>query len=245
VATDERVVIVTGAARGIGLESARAARRAGFKVVGMDLNPPEDLEAFDEFVECDLLDEKVVRQLFEMVVPPLGRLHGLVNNAVVQRIGPFLDATTEDLDASYQVNVRALFVTSQWAVRDIISHGQGGSIVNLTSVTAERGASGTSVYTATKGAVAALTRAMAIELAEERIRCNVLAPAPTAGPRMFSGLTEDQIAVRTNRIPWGRLAEGSEIADGVAFLLSDASAFVTGITLPIDGGYLAYGLSHR
>jgi 3-oxoacyl-[acyl-carrier protein] reductase len=241
VAEERRVVIVTGAARGIGLETARVLSDDGFRIVGFDVLGAEDEAPFARFVEGDLRDPKQLESLVAETVPSVGSLYGLVNNAVISPIAPFLEAPLEDLDASYSVNVRALFAMTQVVARTLVSAGAGGSIVNLASVNAERGASGTSVYSLTKGAVAALTRTVAVELAPHRIRCNAVAPSPTATRRVVEGLTQEQKDVRIRRIPLGRLAEPHEIASAIAFLLSDRAEFITGTTLAADGGYLAYG----
>ena len=237
-----RAVIITGAARGIGLVTARVLRDAGFRAVGFDVIEAEEPDAFDLFVQGDLRDVTQVHDLVDQVVSSFNGLHGLVNNAVVSPIAPFLDASLDDLDVSYAVNVRALFVTSQVAARAMIDGNAGGSIINLASVNGERGASGTAVYSLTKGAVAALTRCVAVELAPHRIRCNAVAPAPTGTRRVREGLSEEQIAARVRRIPWGRLGEPSEIAKAIGFLISDDAEFITGVTLPVDGGYMAYGI---
>jgi NAD(P)-dependent dehydrogenase (short-subunit alcohol dehydrogenase family) len=238
---NHRAVIVTGSARGIGLETAHTLKAGGFAVIGLDVLPAEDAGAFETFVQGDLREQAEVRKVVQDAVATFGALHGLVNNAVVSPVAPFLEASLDDLDKAYQVNIRALFLAAQEAARAMVEGEQGGSIVNIASVNAERGVTGTAVYSLTKGAVATLTRTLAVELAPYRIRCNAVAPSPTGTRRVLEGLSEEQIDVRVKRIPWGRLGEPSEIAKGIAFLLSDEASFVTGITLPVDGGYLAYG----
>jgi 3-oxoacyl-[acyl-carrier protein] reductase len=236
-----RGVLITGAARGIGLVTAQRLTHDGFAVVGADVLPPEDRADFADFVEADLREDESVQAAVDRTVASCGRIDALVNNAAITPIGPFTEAPLDDLDAAYAVNVRALFAITQAAVRAMRAQGGGGAIVNLASVNAERGVRGTSVYSLTKGAVDALTRCLAVELAEDGIRCNSVAPAPTGTRRVRELLNEEQIAARESRIPVGRLGEPEDVANAIAFLLAPESAFLTGVTLPVDGGYLAYG----
>lgn len=233
-------VLVTGAARGIGLATSRRLQEDGFRVVGFDILAPEDAGPFERFHNQDLSDGDRIQAAVNATIDEFGGLHGLVNNAAVSLVGPFLEADMADLDTAYSINVRAVFAFSQIAARAMIPAG-GGAIVNLASINAARGVIGTSIYSTTKGAVATLTRCLAIELAPHGIRCNAVAPAPTGTRRVFELLRPEQIDARVRRIPLGRLAEPDEIADGVAFLLSDRARFLTGVVMPIDGGYLAYG----
>jgi len=235
---DGTVVVVTGAARGIGLATATLLTERGATVVGLDLDRPERDIGFAGFHLVDLRDDAAVEAFFDDVVATHGRIDGLVNNAVLVTVGPFLDSSLADLDRAYAVNIRALFHAAQQAARRM---GEGGSIVNLASVNGERGVRNTSVYSLTKGAVAALTRTMAVELTERGIRCNAVAPSPTGTDKVLALLSAADIETRTRRIPLGRLATPPEIAQAIAFLVSPASSFVTGHVLPADGGYLAYG----
>lgn len=234
------VVLITGAARGIGLETARRLAADGFRVAGFDLLEPEEPELFARFFVDDLRDLAAVRSAVDELTRTFDGIDGLVNNAAVAPVALFLEARLEDLDAAYAVNVRALFAISQLVARAMTAKG-GGSIVNLASVNAERGVAGTSIYSTTKGSVAALTRTLAMELAPHGIRCNAVAPSPTGTRRVLESLSSEQLDVRVRRIPMGRLANPQEVADAVSFLLSPRAAFLTGITLPVDGGYLAYG----
>lgn len=240
-ASGPRTVIITGAARSVGLETARRAQVAGFAVVGLDLNEPEDGAPFEEFIRGDLTDPAFIEDALTRASGATGSVYGLVNNAADMRVGPFLDATVDDLDASLAVNLKAAFLLTQVVVRRMLSTATRGVIVNITSVNAERGVEGTSVYSSTKGALASLTRALAVELSVHQIRCNAIAPSLIATYNAERLLTPTQVENRKSRIPLGRLTTVSDVADAIVFLLGDQADFMTGITLPVDGGYLAYG----
>ncbi len=236
---NQPVVVITGAARGIGLNTAKLLATQGTAVVGVDVMPNDD-DSFAAFHRIDLTDAAAVEEVFAKIAADVGPITGVVNNAAVVSISPFLDASLDDLDLAYAVNLRALFHVAQVAGRQMRGSG-GGSIVNLASVNAERGVTGTSVYSLTKGGVEGLTRTLAVELAPYGIRCNAVAPAPTGTDRVLGQLSEADVQLRARRIPLGRLARPSEIADGIAFLLSDSAAFINGQVLAVDGGYLAFG----
>lgn len=238
--TESNVVLVTGAARGIGLEIAKQLTNGSVSVIGVDITLPEDPGVFAEFLQCDLREEDQIVESVGRVVGTNGRLDGLVNNAAVTPVGPFLEVPLTDLDEAYSVNVRGLFCMAREAGRAMSRLG-GGSIVNLSSVNAYRGVQGTAVYSLTKGAVSALTKTIAVELASVNVRCNAIAPAPTATRRVMQLLDDEQVASRVARIPWGRLGRPNDIAAAAVWLLSPEASFITGVALAVDGGYLAYG----
>lgn len=235
-----RAVLVTGSARGIGLETSRMLAAAGWQVVGLDVLGPEDDSCFESFYRADLSNvretESVVKEILQRSAP----VYGLVNNAAVAPVGSFLDSSVGTLDDALAINVRSMFVVTRLAAQRMVAAG-GGSIVNLASVNAARGVTRTVTYSVTKGAVVAFTRAVAVELASEGVRCNAVAPAPTSTRRVLEVLSDEDIAARTARIPMGRLGRPADMAAAVKFLLSDDASFITGTVLPVDGGYLAYG----
>jgi NAD(P)-dependent dehydrogenase (short-subunit alcohol dehydrogenase family) len=223
-------VLVTGAARGLGLAFARHLASEGAAVLGADL-----LEAETEFplVRVDVTDP---RSLTEAVREELGGLDALVNNAAVVDLErrPFWDISEEEWDRVMSVNVKGVWLTTR-AVLPLLREAGGGAIVNVASEVAFSGSTGRAHYVASKGAVVSLTRALARELAPDGIRVNAIAPGyiPTEGATSMAPDGYD-----ATRTPLGRVAEPDDLLGTVAFLASDDSSFITGQTLLVNGGRL-------
>ena len=235
-----RLVVITGAARGIGLDTAQVLNQNGWKVVGIDMIPAEDPAVFAGFYTVDITDRKLIDETISKIVITHGSIFGLVNNAALTPVAPFLNAKDEDLDLAIEVNVKSVFRITR-SVGEHMKEQGCGSIVNLASVNAERGVTNTTIYSLTKGAIEAFTRTLAVEFASHNIRSNAIAPAPTSTKKVLALLDQAAIEVRTNRIPMKRLGRPRDMANAIQFLLSDESEFITGSILPVDGGYLAYG----
>lgn len=233
--------LVTGAGRGIGRACALALARAGADVIAV-ARTEADLRSLSaeagpgmETWPADVASEPFLRQLEQ-----LGRLDILVNNTGTNRPAPFVDVTATDLDAVVGLNVRAAFRVAQSGVRAMRRAGCGGSVINMSSQMGHVGAPLRTVYCMTKHAIEGLTKAMAVELAPERIRVNAVAPTFIETPMTRPML--DDPAFRADvlgRIPLGRLGQCEDVASAVVFLASPASAMVTGDSLKVDGGWTA------
>jgi NAD(P)-dependent dehydrogenase (short-subunit alcohol dehydrogenase family) len=231
-------VLVTGAARGLGLELARHLRGEGAQVLAADLVESSDqLErAGVQLVQADVSLESDVERLADAARDRLGGLDALVNNAAVVDLErrPFWEIAAEEWDRVLAVNVRGPWLCAK-AMLPMLRESDGGAIVNLTSETAFTGSPGIAHYVSSKGALVSLTRALARELGDEGIRVNAVAPGyvPTEGSRSMTLGGYDPSAT-----PLGRVGEPGDLLGAVAFLLSDESGFVTGQTLLVNGGRL-------
>ena len=243
---DGRVVVVTGAARGLGAEIVRAFARAGARVAALDRDADALARAAAESPEAaaalrlavDVTDHDAVDRALDRVVEALGALHVLVANAGIGIRGPALDVPPADFERVVDVNLNGLFFCDRLAARRMQA---GGAIVNLASV---MGLSGgifpNAAYQASKGAVVNLTRALALEWASRGLRVNAVAPnyvdTPLTEP-IFSD--PEKLAAVMVHTPLGRLPSPEDVADAVLFLASDAARSITGHVLAVDGGYLA------
>ncbi len=249
---DGKVALVTGASRGIGEASARALDRAGARVV-LSGRTTADLQrlaaelAHDPLVlEADLAPPRAGTELAERVLEAVDHVDILVNNAgIPMRRTP--DALTEeDFDLVFSINVRSLLMLTLGLAPAMIERG-GGSVINISSIASLRGPLGRVAYAGTKGAVDAMTRALAADWGPQNIRVNAICPGLIAtaiwedNRRNIPGLIEqmeDQIALKR----WG---DGDDIADVVVFFASDASRYVTGEVIAVDGGMARVGSAPR
>lgn len=245
----DKVVIVTGASRGIGADTARVLARAGAMVV-VAARDEERLRtvADDIFAEggeaiavrTDVTQPADIERLVERTVQTFGRLDAAFNNAGggEYRPAPMHELSIEDFDRTIDVNLRSLFLSLKYEIPAML-HAGGGSIVNMSSKAGlSASARGISPYVAAKHGVIGLTKIAATEYADRNIRVNAVAPGPVYTDRI-AALTDEQRAPITDAVPLGRIASTEEVANAVAWLLSDRSSYVTGVALPIDGGLLA------
>ena len=233
--------IVTGAAQGIGEACARRFAREGAHVVVSDVADAPGQAVASElgatYVHCDVGDKAQVDALVAQTVAKHGRIDVLVNNAGIFKAADFLDVTESDFDAVLRVNLKGSFLVGQAVAREMAKAGSG-NIVNMSSVNAVLTIPSISSYNVSKGGINQLTRVMALALADKGIRVNAVAPGTIATElAMKAVLTSDEAKARImSRTPMKRLGAPSEIADVVAWLASDASSYVTGEIVVVDGG---------
>jgi NAD(P)-dependent dehydrogenase (short-subunit alcohol dehydrogenase family) len=232
-----KVAVITGASGGIGSATVDAFRREGAQVVGVDLRngAPGDLG-----LSVDVTDEAAVEQMYRHVREELGRIDILFNNA---GISPDDDVSV--LDTSYEawqrvqdVNLKSVFLCCKHGIPHLLDAG-GGSVINTASFVAVLGAATSQIsYTASKGGVLALSRELGVQFARRGVRVNALCPGPVDTPLLQELYANDpeQAQRRLVHIPMGRFGKAEEIANGVLFLASDESSFVTASTFLVDGG---------
>jgi NAD(P)-dependent dehydrogenase (short-subunit alcohol dehydrogenase family) len=233
-----KVCVVTGAAGGIGAATAARFREEGAVVVGVDLVP--GLDGVDLSLACDVADDSAVAAMFQSVRDAYGRADVLFNNAGISPTddGSVLDTTLDAWQRVQDVNVRSVFLCCKHGIPLLLESG-GGSVINTASFVAVMGAATSQVsYTASKGAVLAMTRELGVQFARQGVRVNALCPGPVNTPLLQELYAADpvQAARRLVHLPMGRFAEALEIANAVVFLASDESSYVNASTFLVDGG---------
>ena len=241
----DKVVVVTGAARGIGRAVSERLIAGGAKVVWADIDI-SGIDATDSSlaVKCDVAQPADVAAVVEKAVDTFGRIDGLVNNAGIIKAGDFLDYPIEDFDRVLGINLRGAFVMGQAVARQMVKQieagGTPGVIVNMSSINSVVGIPNQLGYCVSKGGIAQLNRVMALALAQHGIRVNAVGPGSIMTDILASTMKDPsakhKILIRT---PIGRVGEPDEVAQVTEFLLSEASSYITGETIFCDGGRLA------
>jgi NAD(P)-dependent dehydrogenase (short-subunit alcohol dehydrogenase family) len=249
-----KVAIVTGGAKGIGFGSTKRLFEDGATVVMFDVDEAGIKLAKDALpnfsdrltgMKVDISSDSQVKEAISEVGQKYGQIDYVVNCAGIQTYGTAVDTTEETWDRTFDVNVKSMYLTAKYAIPFMRKAG-GGSIVNISSVQSLANQKGVVAYAASKGAINALTRAIAVDHAAEQIRCNAILPASVDTPmlrasaRAFSkDRSEDEILNEWGKShPIGRMASIHDIGELVGFLCSDKSSFITGSSYVIDGGLM-------
>jgi len=240
-----KITIVTGGASGIGAAIAERFAAEGAEAIAADLACAEDgltgggkprLHRH----KLDVSDGASVQRLVEAVLARFERVDVLVNCAGIGANKPFLDTPVELFDRILAVNLRGTFLMSQAVARRM--QPEGGSIINIGSISGLRGNLGRAAYGASKGGLVTMSEVMAVELASRKIRVNVIAPGPIETPLVEAMLSPAERAIWTRQLPLGRYGTAAEVAAAAVFLASDEASYITGHVLAVDGGFLAGGV---
>jgi NAD(P)-dependent dehydrogenase (short-subunit alcohol dehydrogenase family) len=234
-----KVCVITGTASGIGAESARLFEREGATVVGIDLDAEQAVGGLT--IAANVADEEQVKAAMATAVEQYGRIDVLMNNAGINPSddGSVLETSLESWQRVQDVNLRGVFLCCKYGIPPMLDSGGGGSVINVASFVAMMGAAVSQIsYTASKGAVLALSRELGVEFASRGVRVNALCPGPANTPLLKELFAKDpdRAAKRLVHVPMGRFAEAEEIAAAALFLAGDESSFITATSLLVDGG---------
>jgi len=239
-----KVVIVTGAAKGLGLASCVALVREGYTVIGVGRSNSNEFKALSAvnngnafFIEFDFINTKEISQLAKKITKEHGRPYALVNNAAVGHDGVLATMHERDIASLIKINVEAPILFTKYISRSMLLNREG-RIVNVGSIIGSTGFNGLSVYGASKSALEGFTKSLSRELGKANITVNTLAPGYMS-TAMTEGLQGDKLASIKRRSPLGRLAKVNEAAEAIVFLLSSGANSITGTTLTVDAGSTA------
>lgn len=250
----DKVAVVTGGGSGIGRHAAVLMAKHGAVVAVIDLHEETAREAAEEIqaaggkasahgADCSLIAD--LERVFGEIGAQYQRIDVLFNNVGCPNAHGINDVTEADWNRSINVNIKSGFFATQQALPWMRKTGRGGSIIFTSSAAGLVASRTTPLYTLTKAAVVGLTKALAVHLADEAIRVNAVCPGPVDTPMLPGFMNrgpegkEEVAQLYSSRVPLGRVATPDEVAEAVVFLASDAASYVTGVPLPVDGGYVA------
>ena len=246
-----KVAIITGARRGMGKSHAITLAKAGIKVVVADISQEDCQKVVDEMkkqggqglaVKCDVTKKEEVDKMVEMAIKKWGRVDILVNNAGICQFKPFLELTEEEWDRTLNINLKGYFLCAQATAKEMVKK-KSGVIINIASIAMGQvgvGFPNLAHYCASKGGIVGLTETLALELAPYGIRVNAISPGAIETPMVDPLKTDPKTMEATlARIPLHRMGKPEEVSNLVLFLASDASSYMTGSDVVIDGGWLS------
>lgn len=247
--TDQKYMLITGAAGGIGRATVKLFSEKGWRVIGVDRQPFGDgFPESGEFIQADISEPLQWEEIFEQVKGFTDTLDALINNAAYQVSKPLIETSVEEWDAVMASNLRSVFLSAKLAYPLLKARG-GGAIVNVSSVHAVATSKDIAAYAASKGGILALTRAMAIEFAPVSVRVNAILPGAVDTPMLRAGLNRDhagsgsmeqRLENMARRTVSGKVGKPLEIAQSIFFLADgELSSFMTGQAMIVDGGATA------
>jgi len=242
----KRYVVITGASRGIGRAAWELFAKNDWFVIGIGRSPLQgDIPQQGHFIQADVSFEKDWQKIKEETARITDHLDAVVNNAAIQVTKPIIDTTLEEWDRVINANLRSVFLSVK-LLHSLLKAGNGGAIVNVSSVHAVATSKEIAAYAASKGGMLALTRALAIELAPDKIRVNTVLPGAVDTEMLRSGLnrdhagsgtTDERMEILASKTVIGKIGRPEEIARAIYFLADqDESSFTTGSSLIVDGG---------
>jgi len=246
-----KIALITGGARGIGFSIASALAREGATIAIADINIEGANAAADKLKAAgaqahgfavNVADARSVEGMMKDIVTQLGRLDILVNNAGVGGNTPFLETTLENWNRIISINLTGAFIVAQACAKQMVAQGHGGKIINIASLSGQRGGNGRAAYGSAKAGLELLTKVMAVELSEHGINVNNIAPGAIETDMAATAHDAATRAAYNYLIPMVRYGTPEEIADAAVFLCSDEARYVQGHTLNVDGGFRAAGL---
>lgn len=248
-----KVAIITGGGSGIGKAIALLFAKQGAKIYILELNDDAGEEVVRqigkeggvaEVMVCNVAEQSVVKDVFDIIAGREGKIDILVNNAGIAHVGNVLSTSEEDFDRVYQVNVKGVFNCLKAAVDNMLK-GSGGVILNMASVASSVGLKDRFSYSMSKGAVLTMTLSVAKDYIDQNIRCNCIAPGRVHTPfvdgflaKNYPGKEQEMFEKLSKTQPIGRMGKSEEIAALALFLCSDEAGFITGSNYPIDGGFV-------
>jgi NAD(P)-dependent dehydrogenase (short-subunit alcohol dehydrogenase family) len=243
--SNARLIVITGANRGIGLAIARRFHQSGDRIIILDLEKQPSDEAMEvvsksngKYYPCDVSNKSVIDSVMEQIYNEHGFIEVLVNNAGVQRRRSFLETTEEDFDFIFNVNVKSIYLVSQPVVRHMMRENRG-CIINMASMGGKWGGADESAYCASKAAVIELTKTMAMALGPHNINVNSVCPGIIM-TEMAKTLSPEVLEAWTEKSPLGRLGSPEEVAEVFYFLSSPSARYMTGQAINVTGGMIMY-----